>query len=81
MQPRVLAGRYVLGDVLGQGSMSVVWRARDLRLDRDVAVKMLAETSDTHTADIRAEARATAKVVHPHVAAIFDVAETELAPG
>ena len=42
----VLAGRYELRDRVGQGGMSVVWRARDLVLNRDVAVKMLAALGD-----------------------------------
>ena len=44
MQPvtgsgRVVAGRYELLDQVGHGAMGTVWRARDLRLDREVAVK------------------------------------------
>ena len=36
---RVVAGRYELLDAVGHGAMGTVWRARDLRLDREVAVK------------------------------------------
>ncbi|GAA4244931.1 serine/threonine-protein kinase [Dactylosporangium darangshiense] len=76
---RVLGGRYRLGDVLGTGGTSVVWRARDEVLARDVAVKVL---SGPHTADaaarlrIRVEARAAASLAHPNVAQIYDFGET-----
>ena len=39
---RVLSGRYQVEGLLGRGGMSTVWRCRDLRLDRAVAIKELA---------------------------------------
>jgi serine/threonine-protein kinase len=75
----VLGGRYRLGEVLGTGGTSVVWRARDEVLARDVAVKVL---SGPHSADaaarlrIRVEARAAASLAHPNVAQIYDFGET-----
>jgi serine/threonine-protein kinase len=70
-----MAGRYELGDRLGVGGMSTVQRAFDRRLERDVAVKLLAE----HLADdaqfvsrFRREALAAARLVHPNIVQVFD---------
>lgn len=75
MTPRVLAGRYELGDRLGVGGMSTVVSAFDRRLEREVAVKLLAE----HLADdaqfvsrFRREALAAARLVHPNIVQVFD---------
>ncbi|HEU4842563.1 MAG TPA: serine/threonine-protein kinase [Ilumatobacteraceae bacterium] len=74
MQER-LAGRYVLGAELGRGGMARVVVARDLRLHRQVAVKLLpvpaAEPSEARQRFVR-EARAAAAFNHPHAVAIFD---------
>jgi hypothetical protein len=74
----LLAGRYRLDKPVGQGGMSVVWRAHDLRLDRTVAVKML---TPEFAADLRwhgrarAEAQATARLAHRGIARVYDVGE------
>ncbi|WP_372789809.1 protein kinase [Paraconexibacter sp.] len=75
MSNQVLAGRYELGDRLGVGGMSTVVTAHDRRLERDVAVKLLAE----HLADdaqfvsrFRREALAAARLVHPNIVQVFD---------
>ncbi|MFC1417117.1 serine/threonine-protein kinase [Streptacidiphilus cavernicola] len=84
--PRMLAGRYLLGDRLGRGGMGTVWRARDRMLDRDVAVK---ELSVNHLAEedllivqsrMRQEARAAARIKHPGVVTIHDVLEQDGKP-
>ena len=78
----VLAGRYELRDRLGQGGMSVVWRARDLVLNRDVAVKMLAARGDERLRHgVRSEALAAARLAHPHVARVFDYGEAQAEDG
>jgi serine/threonine-protein kinase len=72
----LLAGRYRVDARLGAGGMGSVWRARDLRLDRDVAVKVLMPSlaGDPVLAErFDREARALAAVTSPHVIAIHDV--------
>jgi serine/threonine-protein kinase len=71
----LIAGRYELGERLGYGGMSTVQVAVDRRLEREVAVKLLAE----HLADdsqfisrFRREALAAAKLVHPNIVQVFD---------
>ncbi|MER7169206.1 serine/threonine-protein kinase, partial [Micromonospora sp. NPDC000207] len=79
---RLLARRYRLVDQIGSGGMSVIWRARDEVLDRVVALKVLAPSlaADARFRDmVRAEARAAARLVHPHVTSVHDYGET-LAP-
>ena len=66
-----LADRYRLLDRLGAGGMSVVWRAHDEVLDREVAVKVL--SPDQAISDrILVEARAAARLRHPHVIEVYD---------
>jgi serine/threonine-protein kinase len=70
-----LAGRYELGDRLGVGGMSTVRIARDRRLERDVAVKVLAEhlaEDPQFVARFRREALAAARLVHPNIVQVFD---------
>jgi serine/threonine-protein kinase len=75
MTAEVIVGRYELGDRLGAGGMSTVVLAFDRRLERYVAVKLLAE----HLADdaqfvsrFRREALAAARLVHPNIVQVFD---------
>src|SRR5215218_9261607 len=82
MSETVIAGRYELGRRLGIGGMSTVQLALDRRLERDVAVKLLAE----HLADdpsfvsrFRREALAAARLVHPNVVQVFDFGFDEAA--
>jgi eukaryotic-like serine/threonine-protein kinase len=80
---RTLGRRYRLDAPLGNGGMSEVWRARDLVLARDVAVKLLAPSfagtgGRAARARIRAEARAAARLVHPNIASVYDFRESRL---
>ena len=73
-----LAGEYSLQRELGRGGMGVVYLARDVQLDRDVAIKVLpTHLADTHAARERflREARMAAGLSHPHIVPIHRVAE------
>jgi tetratricopeptide (TPR) repeat protein len=66
--------RYVIERRLGQGGMGVVWAARDLRLGRRVALKLLQHGgSATDRARMMREAQALARLSHPNVVEVFDV--------
>jgi eukaryotic-like serine/threonine-protein kinase len=70
---RLLAGRYRLTERIDRGGTAEVWRARDLRLDRDVAVKVLgAEAEPAERERFTMEARRAAAVSHPHIVTVFD---------
>jgi eukaryotic-like serine/threonine-protein kinase len=76
----VIANRYRLLDRLGAGGMSVVWRAHDEVLDREVAVKVLSAelAADPDLLDrIQVEARAAARLHHPNVVEVHDYGETD----
>jgi eukaryotic-like serine/threonine-protein kinase len=70
-----IAGRYRLDERLGAGGMSTVFRARDNVLERQVAVKLLAEhlaEDDGFVTRFRREALAAAKLIHPNVVQVYD---------
>jgi hypothetical protein len=73
-----LAGEYSLERELGRGGMGIVYLARDVQLDRDVAIKVL-PTHLSHTAEARErfvrEARTAAGLSHPHIVPIHRVGE------
>ena len=72
--PRLLAGKFRLTRRLGAGATGSVYLARDVELDRDVAVKTLGGMSaTTWLSGLRPEARAMARVTHPAVAQIHGV--------
>jgi serine/threonine-protein kinase len=77
-QPRLLGGRYELDGIVGRGGMAEVYRARDIRLDRVVAVKTLREDlarDQTFQARFRREAQSAASLNHPSIVAVYDTGE------
>ncbi|GAA3463969.1 protein kinase [Saccharothrix longispora] len=72
----VVAGRYRLVELVGRGASGVVWRARDERLGRVVAVKFLgaADSPDAVERIVR-EGRVAARLRHPHAVTVHDVVE------
>lgn len=80
--PAVLASRYELSDEVGRGAMARVFRARDVRHDRDVAVKVLRPEVAASIGRDRflQEIRITARLHHPHILTLIDSGEWEGVP-
>ena len=77
-QPRLLGGRYELDGVVGRGGMAEVYRARDIRLDRIVAIKTLRADlarDQIFQARFRREAQSAASLNHPSIVAVYDTGE------
>ena len=73
-------GHYTVGDLIGSGGMGEVYRARDTRLGRDVALKFLPEAftaDDGRLARFEREAQLLAQLHHPHIASIFGLEESD----
>src|SRR6266478_9440361 len=74
------AKRYELEDRLGHGGMATVYSAHDLKLDRKVAIKLLADNfagDDEVRTRFSREARMAARLDHPNVVQVFDVGEED----
>src|SRR5215813_8482874 len=78
--PAEAFGRYQLLSLLGEGGMGQVWRARDLRTDRVVALKVLPERSaddEEMRERFRRECQAVAQLTEPHVIPIHDFGDID----
>ena len=76
-------GSYMVLSLLGAGGMGEVYRARDTKLGRDVAIKVLPSaftTDPDRLARFRREARAVAALNHPHIVTIFSIEEHDAVP-
>ncbi len=74
-EPRLLNKRYQLLETLGKGGMAIVYRAQDLMLERQVAVKVLREDFSSDPAfqeRFRREAKAAANLSHPNIVTMHD---------
>ncbi|MDK9494933.1 serine/threonine-protein kinase [Streptomyces katrae] len=71
---------YLVEEEIGRGGMAVVYRARDLRLDRTVALKLLAPQlarNDTFRQRFTHESKVAAAIDHPHIVPVFEAGETD----
>src|ERR1700735_5701232 len=83
LAPRAKLGPYEIVAPLGAGGMGEVYRARDIRLGRDVAVKVLPASFATDTERLRRleqEARAASALNRPNILAIYDIGVQDRAP-
>src|SRR3954465_9743651 len=81
---RRLGGRYELGDVIGVGGMAEVHHGRDVRLGRDVAIKLLRSDlarDPAFQARFRREAQSAASLNHPAIVAVYDTGEDRTGNG
>src|SRR5579872_1669457 len=80
LSPGTHLGPYEILSPVGAGGMGEVYRARDTRLDRDVALKIMRDdVSDNagYRARFAIEARAVAALNHPNIVAIFDIGDEQ----
>jgi Tol biopolymer transport system component/tRNA A-37 threonylcarbamoyl transferase component Bud32 len=83
LPPGSRCGAYEIVEAIGAGGMGEVYRARDTRLQRDVAIKVLPERSSTDreaVARLQLEARTASSLNHPHILTIYDVGSTDSEP-
>src|SRR5688572_3150289 len=83
LSPGSSIGRYRVIGPLGMGGMREVYRARDLTLSRDVALKVLSDGVFPDTARLKRfqqEALASSALNHPNIVSVFDFAENDGSP-
>ena len=82
--PRILAGRYEVGELIGRGGMADVMLGRDIRLGRSVAIKQLRADlarDPMLQSRFRREAQAVAGLNHPAIVAVYDTGDMDLPGG
>jgi serine/threonine protein kinase len=73
LQAGTRIGHYEIGDPIGSGGMGAVYRARDTRLDRTVAIKILEQPTSDFRRRFAREAKAIAALQHPYICTLHDV--------
>ncbi|CAO5172845.1 putative serine/threonine-protein kinase SCO3848 [Frankia sp. AiPs1] len=79
--PQLIGGRYELGAGIGYGGMAEVYRGRDIRLGREVAIKTLRSDlarDPTFLARFRREAQSSAALNHPAIVSVYDTGEDDI---
>lgn len=80
MEGRIIAGRYTMGAMIGEGGMSRVYKAHDMNTGKPVAVKVLREEYKEDEVFVRRferEAQAASRMSHPNIANLLDVGREE----
>jgi hypothetical protein len=80
LAPGTRLGPYAVTALIGEGGMGQVWRGRDIRLDRDVALKILPEafiSDPERLARFEREAKTLASINHPHIAQIYGLEQAD----
>src|SRR5205807_9961136 len=83
LAPGVRLGPYEILAAIGAGGMGEVYRARDMRLNCDVAIKVLPSAFSTDSERLsrfEQEARAAAALNHPNILAVFDIGTADQSP-
>jgi serine/threonine protein kinase len=78
LKPATRVSAYEIASLIGEGGMGEVYRARDLRLGRDVAIKVLPESladNRERLARFEQEAWAAASITHPNILVVYDVGD------
>jgi len=75
LDPEQRFGRYIRTSMLGQGGAGEVWKAWDTVLERWVALKFLKFEDNEELTRLKREAQTAARLSHPHIAAVFEIAE------
>ncbi|MBK0420335.1 Stk1 family PASTA domain-containing Ser/Thr kinase [Leucobacter sp. CSA1] len=77
-EQRILAGRYAVGEFVGQGGMATVYRGTDTKLGRQVAIKIMKANlagDDQFRERFRQEAQSAARMAHPTIVRVFDAGD------